>query len=113
MAEDTKAAPAPRRGTTPAPAKYQAPHEVIMSYVAYRRAQIQATLGPPGINRGGAAAIQAQSAMNFLVELEAFAEWLSAGQPGAKLVLTEGDRQFWSSARDRGLPVPEEILERL
>lgn len=84
-----------------------------MSFVAYRKAQIQSTLGPPGINRGGAAAIQAQQAMSFLTELEAFAEWLSAGQPGTNLVLTEGDRQFWVNARDRGLDVPQEILDRL
>lgn len=113
MTTDTgKPAATPRR-TPPASPDYRSPQDILMGYVAYRRAQIQATLGPPGINRGGAAAVQAQSAMTILVEIEALAEWLAAGQPGTKTVLTEGDRQFWTNARDRGLDVPPEILERL
>ena len=97
----------------PASPEYKSPQEILMGYVTYRKAQIQATLGPPGVNRGGAAAIQAQQAMSVLTEFEALAEWLSAGQPGANLVLTEGDKQFWRNARDRGLDVPKEIADRL
>lgn len=99
--------------TPPARPEYKSPQEIISAYVAYRRALIQATLGPPGINRGGAAAINAQASMHVLTELEALARWLEDGQPSSKAVLTEGDKAFWRDAQSRGMDVPREIAEKL
>lgn len=108
-------APAPpaARKTVPAAPGYTQPHEVLRAFIAYRRAQFRAALGPPGVNRGGSAAIQAAASDKFLVELDAFAQWLEDGQPRVEAILTERDRIFWQDAKERGLPVPADIASQL
>lgn len=112
MTDAVKSAPAIKR-VTPASPEYRSPEEVLMAYVAYRRAAIAATLGPPGINRGGSAAITAQARLHVLAEIEALADWLVAGQPSPSAVLSEPDKEFWRDASRRGIPVPPEIAEKL
>lgn len=112
MTEAVKPAVA-RKPVPPASPEYKSPQEILMAYVIYRRAAISATLGPPGINRGGGAAITAQARLHVLAELEALADWLAAGQPSPAAVLSEADKDFWRDAKRRGLPVPAEIEERL
>lgn len=88
-------------------------NEILSAFVRYRRAAISATLGPPGINRGGAAAITAQARLHVLAELEALSDWIGAGMPPPTAVLSEEDREFWNAAKRRGVDVPQEILEQL
>ena len=106
-------APPTGRKTVPAAPSFTQPHEVLRAFIAYRRAQLKAALGPPGVSRGGSVAIQAAQAMAFLIELDAFAQWLEDGQPRVEAILTEKDRLFWKDAQERGVPVPPDIASQL
>ena len=101
------------RKTIPAAPGHTQPHELLRAFIAYRRAQFRAALGPPGVNRGGSAAIQAAASEKFLIELDAFAQWLEDGQPRVEAILTERDRIFWKDAQERGVPVPKDIADQL
>ena len=56
---------------------------------------------------------QAAASEKFLIELDAFAQWLEDGQPRVEAILTERDRLFWKDAQERGVPVPPDIASQL
>lgn len=113
MEKETAQKPGTTARRPPASPEYKSPQEVILAYVAWRKAGIAASLGPPGVNRGGGAAVQAQSILTILGELESFATWLGDGQPTPAAVLSEDDKVFWRRARSQGLDVPQDVLDKL
>lgn len=83
----------------------------LHAYAAYRRALLyKPRLGG---NIGGAAAINASSIEAILRELEALADWMGSGQPGAAARLSAEDAEFWISAKGRGMQIPEDVERAL